>query len=73
MDRRECCRECYENMTEEEKERNRLVMDLDLVLGGKPDRLFELLSYLDFEKQEHSLELRSIVKEMEEELGFPKE
>ncbi len=60
---------CYETMTPLERERNRLVVDLDLVIGGKPEQLLELLSYLDFETRQPSLLLARVVRELEEELG----
>lgn len=62
--------ERYHNMTEQERYKNYLSLDLDLVIGGKPELLFELLSALDFDNNEPSLLLRRIVEELEIELGI---
>ena len=44
------------------KKRNRketdLVMDLDLVIGGRPDRVRELLAHLDFDMHPPGPELK---------------
>lgn len=62
--------ERYQNMTEQDRYKNYLSLDLDLVIGGKPELLFELLSALDFDNNEPSLLLRRIVEELEIELGI---
>ena len=61
--------EMYQNMTEEERHKNHLVLDLDFVIGGKPDLLLELLSIIDCKDCEPSLELIRMIKALENELG----
>ena len=62
--------ERYQNMSAEEQERNYLVLDLDMAIGGKPDLLLELLSFLDFGTGEPSLTLKRIMEDLEHELGM---
>lgn len=60
--------ERYESMTDQEKRRNYLALDLDMVIGGKPDLLLELLSVIQ-DENELSLTLRRIITDLKMELG----
>ena len=46
----------------EKQERDCLVMDLDLVIGGRPDRVRELLAHLDFDMHPPGPELKRLAE-----------
>lgn len=58
----------YRAMTEEEKMRNYLAVDLDLVIGGKAELLLELISLLEGREEEMSLILKRVIRELLEAL-----
>ena len=51
-------------------EKDILAMDLDLVIGGRPDRILELLSHLDFTGDPPGPELSRLIEEREKKLGI---
>lgn len=54
------------NMDQRERtEEDCLAMDLDLVIGGRPDRVRELLDHLDFENHPPGPELKRLITELE--------
>lgn len=61
----------YMTMSEEERCRNYLAVDLDLVIGGKAELLLELLDCMDGREEEMSLTLQSVARELREILGLP--
>lgn len=69
-----CRKDGYQNYTEEMEEnyqeRDCLVMDMDLVIGGRPDRLLELLEHLDVRDHPPGPELKRLIAELEEKLGI---
>ena len=52
----------------EKQERDCLVMYLDLVIGGRPDRVRELLAHLDFDMHPPGPELKRLAEELEKKL-----
>lgn len=59
-----------EEMEENYQERDCLAMDLDLVIGGRPDRILELLTHLDFKDHPPGPELKRLIAELEKKLGI---
>lgn len=57
----------------EKQERDCLVMDLDLVIGGRPDRVRELLAHLDFDMHPPGPELKRLAEELEKRSLRPNE
>ncbi len=59
----------HQELEEHDQERDCLAMDLDLVIGGRPDRVRELLAHLDFETDPPGPELKRLIAELEKKLG----
>lgn len=64
-------RDFYRSLTPEERERSYLVIDLDLVIGGRAELILELLSLIAPHRNEVSLTLRHVIREAEVSLGMP--
>lgn len=60
----------YYEMTEQERNRNYLVSALDIVVGGKPDILLELVSILEKNKDDLGLTLKHVLNELKNELDM---
>ena len=58
----------HQEPEKQDRERDCLAMDLDLVIGGRPDRVRELLAHLDFETHSPGAELKRLVEELEKKL-----
>ena len=66
---KDACQKYIQEMEENDLERDCLAMDLDLVIGGRPDRIRELLAHLDFETNPPGPELKRLIAELEKKLA----
>jgi len=60
----------YYEMTEKERNRNYMVSALDIVIGGKPDILLELVSVLEKNENSLGMTMKHVLKELRVELGI---
>ena len=60
----------YKSLPPEAKDRSYLIIDLDMVVGGRAELILELLSLIAPHRNEVSLTLKHIISEAENELGI---